>query len=93
MKTLALIFTFTFSLGGFAGAADTISVNEAVEIGLRQNPALRSAALEEESARAGKLKAWSAQLPHVGISAQHNVKNEFQVLHVPFNVSSVSPRG
>lgn len=76
---------FIALITGSAKAASPLTVHEAVDIALSENPRLKAIELDAKTASAGKLKAWSAQLPHIGIKGQHVVQNEFQVLHVPFN--------
>jgi outer membrane protein TolC len=88
MKTLFLSLLLLSS--GTAHAAATLGVDEAVGLALAQNPRLRSEQLDVRSADAEKLKAWSAQLPHVRAQAMHDIDNRFMNTTLPFNGEDVT---
>ncbi len=89
---LALFLLLTLAVTAYSYAAESLTLQQAVETAIRNNPGLKAADAQIEAADAGVLKSASGFLPKVSLSETWSkTDNPLMVLGTKLNQEIVSP--
>jgi len=89
---LALFLLLTLAVAAYSYAAESLTLEEAVEMALRNNPGLKTSDAQIEAADAGVLRSASGFLPKVTLSeAWSKTDNPLNVLGTKLNQEIVTP--
>jgi hypothetical protein len=89
---LALILILTLAVAVYSYAAESLTLEEAVETALRNNPGLKTSDDQVEAADAGVLRSVSGFLPKVTLSETWSkTDNPLMVLGTKLNQEIVNP--